>query len=687
MLKSSVGVVVALLCSVLVGVAPTQAAPASNQDESFQIVLENVYRPEMRVAAGRIWVMGARSDTRDRTLWVFDEESGEPAESFNGGEPLELGGFFRNEAFDVDDSGRVLYLHEGVVAGNGVLGRDSLRRLSVDGSVDSTFVSDEIVVDGGYASLVSRGVTLMSDDSVVVSLGTATIRILANGDQDTSFGGDGVLRVAGGLTPAPDGASLLAVTSTFRDDYVAVDRFGLDGLEVSQFERIPMSAGNSRLFVRNDGSVFVQRGRNSRGEIVSFNSDGSFDPDGGLEYDRFEPVGAFGESGFASRFDDQVMLFSPDWRVDRSFGAGGVVEVDPDAYLDPVAVAETGTSQVLVQSSGSFPSRTEIVRFSRSERTPAPVSGRGRSERFPQSLDGRALAPSGVDITDDGSTIVFTEVGPFDERPTIRLATTAGVFAESSEVLFRSDQNDFSYEIISDIRIAGRGSRVLFSTANLEVPAQLYWLETNPDFAKPPQSVLPDWAVYEGGGFDVDASGRYAVFAASVRAGVAGAPAHVADDLEECKFVGGDFAPCDEDSDVYVIDFDTGAVEPLTSTSDAKYPGLSSTLPAISGNGDWVVFTTDVNFDGLGIESEPDPEPITFRSRAPDSIFVVHRTNSSIDPWRVNRSPDGEAAVDNDQTDPSGSRLAAGASPSISANGRFISYVSAADNLVDEGRS
>jgi Tol biopolymer transport system component len=145
---------------------------------------------------------------------------------------------------------------------------------------------------------------------------------------------------------------------------------------------------------------------------------------------------------------------------------------------------------------------------------------------------------------------------------------------------------------------------------------------------------------------DISDDGEVVVFASASTVLVSGADANAARE------------------DVYALRLATGAIERVSVTSDGTQLATgSSTLPAVSGDGRYIAFTSTAPLDGA-------QSTATGQDSLVRQVFLrdsVSRTTTRISrPMRGART-NGESA-----------------SPSISADGRYVTFTSDASNIVDD---
>jgi TolB protein len=111
--------------------------------------------------------------------------------------------------------------------------------------------------------------------------------------------------------------------------------------------------------------------------------------------------------------------------------------------------------------------------------------------------------------------------------------------------------------------------------------------------------------------------------------------------------------------DVYVAELPSGTLRRVSTTAEGREaPGSASILPALSGDGQWIAFSSTADLDGEARDAIPRPiNQIFLKNLKSGEIIRVSR------PHRGGR-PDGESSV-----------------PALSADGNYVAFLSTAQNL------
>ncbi|MDH3379700.1 MAG: hypothetical protein OEQ39_22475 [Gammaproteobacteria bacterium] len=172
-----------------------------------------------------------------------------------------------------------------VVAGSTNNGDFGLVRYNIDGSFDTGFGTNGVVVSDVSADALPWAIALQPDGKILVvgqgrppsgQLGFAVVRYDTTGSLDSTFSGDGIVLTdpeiqgaiddASALVVQPDGKILVAGSSTFGDADVALARYNADGSLDNSFAgdgmtRVDIASGSSDfgrgLAVQPDGKILV----------------------------------------------------------------------------------------------------------------------------------------------------------------------------------------------------------------------------------------------------------------------------------------------------------------------------------------------------------------------------------------------------------------------------------------------
>ncbi len=232
----------------------------------------------------------------------------------------------------VQDDGKI------IVGGRSRFGSNwnfSLTRFNADGSLDTTFDADGIVVtDLGSSSDAIVATSIQADGKIVVAGQTsgatadfAVARYLSDGSLDPSFDTDGIAQTdfasssdsAFDMVLQPDGKIVVAGYGFLgaTNDFLIV-RYNSDGSLDTTFD--------------SDGKVNTDfGGTNDYGQAIAIQSDGKL------------LVGGAIESGGA--FDFSLARYNSDGSIDASFGSGGTVTLDFNSGTDVIqslVVADDG---------------------------------------------------------------------------------------------------------------------------------------------------------------------------------------------------------------------------------------------------------------------------------------------------------------------------------------------------------
>jgi len=263
--------------------------------------------------------------------------------------------------FDVAIDVAVQHDNKIVVTGStfGALTNIALVRYESNGSIDSGFGTNGVVITNLSATDIGREVVIQANGKIVVG-GSNDIngdkdftlaRYSEDGSLDTSFGVGGVVTPTistdddeiWGITLQSDG-KIIAVGES--GGQLAIARFNSDGSLDSTFDddgiALPFAGSGQAVTVQVDGKIVVAGRTNSQFLVVRLNTDGSldnsFDSDGyvmtlvgagtfvsaydvGLQSDGQIVVGGTGYNG--SDYDIAVVRYNSDGSLDMNFGSNG----------------------------------------------------------------------------------------------------------------------------------------------------------------------------------------------------------------------------------------------------------------------------------------------------------------------------------------------------------------------------
>jgi uncharacterized delta-60 repeat protein len=280
-----------------------------------------------------------------------------------------------------------------------------IRRYNSNGTLDTTFDTDGIVdTPVGPATDVAYAIAIQPDGKIVVSgradsnpvfvTNYGIVRYNSDGSLDTSFDTDGIVICPGpgnSLTDSvaiqPDGKLVFARTLWNGSQYqVALLRYNSDGSLDSDFGvggRTSMSVGQNVEFVsmalQKDGRIVVSASAytsNAAGYdfyVLRYLGDGSLDASFGDAGIAFTPVGAGssfdipravalqangkivvgGKSQNGSNNDFAVVRFNRNGTLDPKFGTGGMVKTDFGANADNIYAVAIQTNGRIVAAGES----------------------------------------------------------------------------------------------------------------------------------------------------------------------------------------------------------------------------------------------------------------------------------------------------------------------------------------------
>ena len=355
-------------------------------------------------------------------------------------------------------------------------------RYNVDGSVDTSFDGDGVVITAlSAASDYGQSVAIQRDGKIVVA-GTGNdyeyfvvMRYNANGSLDTSFDGDGKvttdISTAGdcgySMAVQPDGKIVVAgvATDPMQGGRFAVLRYNPDGSLDASFGnsgKVITDCGNARsVAIQPDGKIVVAGLFGGTTEIVvaRYNSDGtlddSFDEDGKL-FTRVSPgndsgngvtlqpdgkILVAGGAGGGDHASFAVLRYNPDGSLDTGFSGDGIVTTALSAGNDcgnSVALQPDGKIVVAGVADYTVNGGFAVVRYNSDGSLDSTFNGSGSLVLpFGSTLD----EAKGVVVSPDGKVIV---AGNGDWLfGVVRLGTGSADLLSSHGLLFDVDTGDW----------------------------------------------------------------------------------------------------------------------------------------------------------------------------------------------------------------------------------------------------
>lgn len=261
-------------------------------------------------------------------------------------------------------------------------------RLNSDGSSDSTFGSDGIVVVPGVhfvsAGIQGDGKVLAAGSSVTDNL--VVVRLNQNGSLDTTFDGDGIVNnIVGqgsGLGLQPDGKIVIAGGSSTgtSDSNTFVIRFNTDGSLDNSFGNKGLSIVSGiendmafALALQQDGRIVTVGGSDeveSDFVVIRFNADGSLDNAFGSNGIVLTSIDDEYDGGHAHavaiQSDGKILATGPASMRDgkTAVNGTGIARYDPDGSLDPTfgssgrvsagSLRQRWKNDIAIQSDGNF---------------------------------------------------------------------------------------------------------------------------------------------------------------------------------------------------------------------------------------------------------------------------------------------------------------------------------------------
>lgn len=288
---------------------------------------------------GKIIVAGSVHNGTDMDLavWRFNSD-GSPDTTFgsNGVMTWDNGSTETGLALALDASARI------VVGGETYNGTDydlTLWRLTNDGSLDSTFDTDGVVIyDGGNYDRCGS-IAIDGNGKIVIAGGTSippnpydgiVLRYNENGSLDTSFDTDGIFLYNGG----------------------ADDRFSGVAIDVSN-RILPLgtsvNTGNDLIILRLDNNgLDTTFGTNG---IVTYDG-GSKDSPSAAVFDTKGRLLVVGYSSDGTNDNMTLWRFDGNGNLDTSFGSNGLVSHTGNGSSDGSGIALTTGGKILVTGSG-----------------------------------------------------------------------------------------------------------------------------------------------------------------------------------------------------------------------------------------------------------------------------------------------------------------------------------------------
>lgn len=539
---------------------------------------------------GKIVVAGISDDTATQDFWVARLNADgtlDPSFGGDGTVTMDFGGVSDHLAdLAIQDDGRL------VVVGHSYQGSSrplAIARLNSDGSLDTTFGSSGT---GRVTTQIEQyddvtGVTLQADGKILVAgnrlipgsgfFSPATydwivVRYNANGTLDSSFDGDGIV---------------------ITDIDGAVDEGG-------------------DVVVQSDGKIVVAGISSANWALARYNVDGSldatFDGDGkrrldfgsqvaGIEVtpDDKIVVGGYG-ANVATLTGTNFLLsrFNADGSTDNTFGTDGTAGVDFGEYSFAYGMAVQNDGKIVLAG----------TTFNGADYDFAVARFTGSSPAAPRGIQLVSVAQPGAIPTDSASVEYFAS------RSNVSANGRYVVFASTGNSLVGGDTNGRADIFLRDL-LLGTTTRVSVASDGTQA---------DHDSAAP----------------SISADGRFVAFHSRAT-----------------NLVLGDTNGAE---DVFVHDLQLGTTSLVSAASDGSQGNSAAYTPMLSATGRFVVFESiATNLVGADTNNEWD-------------IFVRDRQLGTT--TRVNVSNTGEQAN------------AYSTRASISGDGRYVVFETAADNLV-----
>jgi uncharacterized delta-60 repeat protein len=279
-------------------------------------------------------------------------------------------------------------------------------RYNTNGSIDSTFDMDGIVIPTVTTMYTQRySVAIQSDDKILIAAQSfsgangdfTVIRLNTNGSLDSTFDTDGIVLadiygddVAYAISIQSDGKIVVAGTSGM--DFSAV-RLNTDGSLDTTFDtdgkvKTPVTIGYdiaTSLTIQSDGKIILAGYTNAAGNVhvlVRYNTNGSldstFDSDGivltsniclinGVKVQNDGKIIAIGTYPVGSSMDFVVVRYNTNGTLDLTFDTDGVVTTDfgfgTDDFAYSTSIQSDGKIVVVGHGYNSSYTNFMVVRY------------------------------------------------------------------------------------------------------------------------------------------------------------------------------------------------------------------------------------------------------------------------------------------------------------------------------------
>jgi uncharacterized delta-60 repeat protein len=312
-----------------------------------------------------------------------------------------VGGNGGANAVAVDTNGRIVT--SGQTAVNPQMSKFGAARFNADGSLDTSFSGDGTVTINVGAASFGAGVLPLSDGRTVLTGAAympgstfqfAAVRLLADGNLDPSFGGDGIVTqpIAFGAMgtvafTAADGKIVLLGSATVSQATPVVHKvetLATAAIRLNEDGSLDKSFGN-------EGIALARMGTAAQGAALEADGDIVWAGETVVNGSRAFAAGRFTSSG----------------QVDRGYGTDGVAAIPIDSGSVAVGVAydPTDGSSVIVGPSFRKIMETTAVRLDANGRL-APSFGVGGIARVPTGL-----MTNGIVRAPDGDLVIATTGG------------------------------------------------------------------------------------------------------------------------------------------------------------------------------------------------------------------------------------------------------------------------------------